>query len=120
MSADEVVEKEEVPRKLSPEEKRQENIRKIKRSTIATAMGITTGVISYLVIDSSQILGFQSYTILALLIMIAGVVVQKHIFMLMHLDPAALGKKDWFYQGFMTFAFWFITWTILLTSGNLA
>jgi hypothetical protein len=117
MSADEVVEKEEVPRKLSPEEKKQENIRKIKRSAIATAMGIITGVISYLTIDSSQILGFQSYTLFALLIMLAGVVVQKHIFMLMHLTPTPLGKKDWFYQGFMTFAFWFITWTLLLTSG---
>jgi EMC6-arch len=117
MSADEVVEKEETPRKLSPEEKRQENSRKIKRSAIATAMGIITGVISYVSIDSSQILGFQSYTILALLIMMAGVVLQKHIFMLMHLSPSPLGAKDWFFQGFMTFVFWFITWTILLTSG---
>jgi heme/copper-type cytochrome/quinol oxidase subunit 4 len=117
MSADEIVEKEEMPRKLSPEEKRQENARKIKRSAIATAMGIITGVISYLVIDSSQILGFQSYMILALLIMLAGVVVQKHIFMFMHLNTPAINKKDWFFQGFMTFAFWFITWTILLTSG---
>jgi hypothetical protein len=83
-------------------------------------MGIITGVISYLAIDSSQILGFQSYTILALLIMITGVVVQKHLFMLMHLSPSSLGKKDWFYQGFMTFAFWFITWTILLTSAGMA
>ena len=118
MSADEVIEKEEVPRKLSPEEKRQENIRKIKRSAIATAMGIITGVISYLTIDSSQILGFQNYTIFALLIMMAGVVVQKHIFMFMHLSPTPLSKKDWFYQGFMTFAFWFITWTLLLTTGT--
>ena len=117
MSTDEVMEKEEVPRKLSPEEKRQENIRKIKRSAIAAAMGIITGVISYLTIDSSQILGIQSYTIFALLIMLAGVVVQKHIFMLMHLSPTPLSKKDWFYQGFMTFAFWFISWTLLLTSG---
>jgi hypothetical protein len=116
MSEDEVVEKEDVPRRLTPEEKRQENIRKIKRSVIATAMGIVTGVISYLAIDSSQILGIQIYTILALLIMMAGVVVQKHIFMLMRLNPSPLGKKDWFFQGFMTFAFWFITWTILLTS----
>jgi len=45
------------------------------------------------------------------------VVVQKYIFMLMHLSPTPLNKKDWFYQGFMTFAFWFITWTLLLTSG---
>ncbi|HOW34588.1 MAG TPA: hypothetical protein PLN32_09065 [Methanoregulaceae archaeon] len=120
MSADEVKEKEELPKKLSPEEKRQENSRKIKRTLIATALGIITGVISYLAIDSSQILGFQSYTILALLIMFAGIVVQKHIFMLMHLFSKPLGFKDWFYQGFMTFAFWFITWTILLTSGIIA
>jgi hypothetical protein len=33
----------------------------------------------------------------------------------MRLGPASLGKKDWFYQGFMTFAFWFITWTLLLS-----
>jgi hypothetical protein len=31
-----------------------------------------------------------------------------------------LGGKDWLYQGFMTFAFWFMTWTILLTSLPLA
>jgi len=117
MSADEVTEKEEMPRKLSPEEKRQENSRKIKRTAIATAMGIITGVISYVSIDSSQILGLQSYTILALLIMATGVLVQKHLFMLLHLAPTPLGAKDWFFQGFMTFVFWFITWTILLTSG---
>ena len=51
MSADEVKEKEELPKKLSPEEKRQENSRKIKRTLIATALGIITGVISYLAID---------------------------------------------------------------------
>jgi hypothetical protein len=27
-----------------------------------------------------------------------------------------LTGKDWFYQSFMTFALWFITWTILLTT----
>ena len=120
MSADEVIEKDDMPRKLSPEEKRQENSRKIKRSAIAAALGIITGVISYFSVDSSQILGFQSYTILALLIMFAGILVQKHIFMFMHLSPTPLGAKDWFFQGFMTFAFWFITWTILLTSGTSA
>jgi len=42
-------------------------------------------------------------------------VVQRHIFMFTKLEPESLGKKDWVYQGFMTFAFWFITWTVLLT-----
>ncbi|NTV01144.1 MAG: hypothetical protein HGA55_08530, partial [Methanoregulaceae archaeon] len=43
------------------------------------------------------------------------IVVQRHIFMFTKLEPESLGKKDWVYQGFMTFAFWFITWTVLLT-----
>ncbi len=50
------------------------------------------------------------------MLMLAGVVVQRHIFMLMHLDTAKLGAKDWFYQGFMTFAFWFMSWTLLLST----
>jgi len=116
MSADEVTEKEEVPRKKTPAEKSRENILRIKRSGIASGIGIITGAISFYAIDPSQILGLQPYTIFALLIMIAGVVVQKHIFTILRLDPASLGWKGWFYQGFMTFAFWFITWTILLTS----
>jgi PKD repeat protein len=50
------------------------------------------------------------------MLMLAGIVIQKHIFTLMGMDTGKLGGKDWFYQGFMTFACWFMTWTILLTS----
>ncbi|NYT17854.1 MAG: hypothetical protein GKC06_07620 [Methanomicrobiales archaeon] len=118
MSAEEKEEKQEAPRKKTPEEKSAEHLQRIQRSVIACVMGIITGVISYLVIPRSEILGFQSYTLLALVIMAAGIVVQRHIFMAMRLKAAALGKKDWFYQGFMTFAFWFITWTLLLTGSS--
>jgi hypothetical protein len=118
MSTEEIEEKQDIPRKKTPEQKSAEHLQRIKRSLIACVMGIITGVISYLVIDPSQILGFQSYTLLALVIMAAGIVIQRHIFMAMRLNPATLGKKDWFYQGFMTFAFWFITWTLLLTGSS--
>jgi hypothetical protein len=118
MSADEIEEKSDVPRKLTADEKKREHILRVQRSLVACFMGIITGCISYLVIDPANSLGFQSYTILALFIMLAGIVVQKHIFMMLKMDVSSLGKKDWFYQGFMTFAFWFIIWTILL-SGSL-
>jgi hypothetical protein len=118
MSGDEIEEKSDVPRKLTAAEKKREHILRVQRSLVACFMGIITGCISYLVIDPANILGFQSYTILALFIMLAGIVVQKHIFMLLKMNVSSLGKKDWFYQGFMTFAFWFIVWTILL-SGSL-
>ena len=49
------------------------------------------------------------------MLMLAGVVVQRHVFMLMHIETSKLGAKDWIYQGFMTFAFWFMTWTLLLS-----
>jgi hypothetical protein len=52
---------------------------------------------------------------LAVFIMLAGVVVQRHIFVLLHLSKPKLGNKDWLYQGFMTFAFWFISWSLLLS-----
>lgn len=114
MSADETGEKEARKRK-TPAEKQKEHLLKIKRSLVACLAGMVTGIISFLVIPPAEIVGFNSYTALGLLIMLAGIVVQRHIFMFTKLEPESLGKKDWLYQGFMTFAFWFITWTVLLT-----
>jgi hypothetical protein len=114
MSAEETGEKETRKRK-TPAEKQKEHLLKIKRSLVACLAGMVTGIISFLAIPSMEIVGFNSYTALGLLIMMAGIVVQRHIFMFTKLEPESLGKKDWVYQGFMTFAFWFITWTVLLT-----
>lgn len=114
MSAEETGEKETRKRK-SPAEKQKEHLLKIKRSLVACLAGMVTGIISFLVIPPTDIVGFNSYTALGLLIMLAGIVVQRHIFMFTKLEPESLGKKDWLFQGFMTFAFWFITWTVLLT-----
>jgi hypothetical protein len=114
MSAEETGEKETRKRK-TPAEKQKEHLLKIKRSLVACLAGMVTGIISFLAIPPTEIVGFNSWTALGLLIMLAGIVVQRHIFMFAKLEPESLGKKDWLYQGFMTFAFWFITWTILLT-----
>jgi len=117
-TADETAEEiEAAPRKKTREEKQKEHILRIEKTLLACIIGIVTGIISFFVVSPSQILGFQSYTILALLIMIAGIVVQRHLFMLLGLGSQKMGAKDWLYQGFMTFAFWFITWPILLTRG---
>lgn len=114
MSAEETGEK-EIRRKKTPAEKQKEHLLKIKRSLVACLAGMVAGIISFLVIPPTDIVGFQAYTALGLLIMLAGIVVQRHLFIFIKLEPENLGKKDWVYQGFMTFAFWFITWTVLLT-----
>jgi hypothetical protein len=97
-------------------DKQAEHIARIKRTLIASLIGITTGVLSYWSGGIPSSAGIQANGFLALMLMLAGIVIQKHIFILLGMDTAKLGAKDWFYQGFMTLAFWFMTWTILLTS----
>jgi len=108
---------EEQPVKLSNKqktklEKQAEHIARIKRTLAASLIGIIVGAASfYLSGFAVKDIGF-----LAFMLMLAGIVVQRHLFPLLGVTKTKLGAKDWFYQGFMTFAFWFMTWTILLSS----
>ena len=97
-------------------DKQAEHIARIKRTLIASLIGIATGALSYWSGGIPSSAGLQANGFLAFMLMLAGIVIQKHIFILMGMDTDRLGWKDWFYQGFMTFAFWFMAWTILLTS----
>ena len=97
-------------------DKQAEHIARIKRTLVASLLGIFTGILSYWSGGIPNAAGIQENGFLAFMLMLAGIVVQKHIFRLLGMDTSKLGAKDWFYQGFMTFAFWFMTWTILLTS----
>jgi hypothetical protein len=97
-------------------DKQAEHIARIKRTLIASLIGIGTGILSFYAGGIPDAAGFQKDGLLGFMLMLAGIVIQKHIFLLMGMDTGKLGGKDWFYQGFMTFAFWFMTWTILLTS----
>ena len=92
-------------------EKQAEHIDRIQRTGVACLVGIFVGILSYYL----QVTVKNDIGLLAFMLMLAGVVVQRHIFILLH-QSSKLGTKDWFYQGFMTFAFWFMTWTILLST----
>jgi hypothetical protein len=96
--------------------KQAEHIARIKRTLVASFLGIFTGILSYYIGGIPNAAGIQNDGFLGFMIMLAGIVIQKHIFVLMGMDTSKLGGKDWFYQGFMTFAFWFMSWTILLTA----
>jgi hypothetical protein len=117
MSEEENREKPVQTKKQKTKEDRQaEHINRIKRTLVASFMGILTGALSYYAGGIPAADGIQPDGILGFMLMLAGIVLQKHIFMLSGMDTSKLGGKDWFYQGFMTFAFWFMTWTILLTA----
>ena len=96
-------------------DKQAEHILRIKRTLIACFLGIGTGVLAYISGGTPDAAGLQNDGLLGFMLMLAGVVVQKHLFVILKMDATKMGMKDWFYQGFMTFAFWFMSWTILLT-----
>jgi len=118
MSDGEKAEQPEVTKKQKTMmEKQAEHISRIQRTLVACLLGMFTGVLSFYTVPVSEVSGINSYTMLAFLLMLAGIVIQKHIFMLTGTDVSKLGAKDWFYQSFMTFALWFMTWAILLSAG---
>ncbi|RXE55279.1 hypothetical protein ABH15_10875 [Methanoculleus taiwanensis] len=101
-------------------EKRAEHEKRIRRTLVACFMGIITGGLAfYLAGTPDPATGLQQNAIIGLILLLAGIVFQKHVFMLLKIDYMELTGKDWFYQGFMAFALWFITWTLLLTANVL-
>ncbi|HJJ36471.1 MAG TPA: 4Fe-4S binding protein [Methanocorpusculum sp.] len=116
---------EEKHHKETPEEKtarrKREHVDRVIRTAIALVLGIIAGIVSfylagipgsYLTYDPS----FNPNWILGLLVWLVAVVIQKSLFMLLKFDVSKYGKKDWFYQGFMTFCAWALTWTMLLST----
>lgn len=98
-------------------QKQTEHIERIHRTLVACFMGIAAGLLSYYIsgpVDPAS--GVQPDQIIGVLFLMAAVVFQKHVFMLMKIDYTELGGKDWFYQAFMTFSFWFIAWAVMLTT----
>ncbi len=117
MSEEVIEEKPVVSKKVKTrEDKQAEHIARIRRTAIAPLIGVGTGALSFYLGGTPDAAGLQVDGFLGFMLMLAGIVIQKHLFILLGMDTSKLGAKDWFYQGFMTFAFWFMTWTILLTS----
>ena len=116
MSETDIEEKPVTKKVKTRADKQAEHIVRIKRTLIACLLGIVAGIISYVAGGTPDAAGMQGDVgLLGLMLMLAGVVVQKHVFIMLGMDADKLGGKDWFYQGFMTFAFWFMSWAILLT-----
>ena len=84
-------------------EKRLTHIEGIKKTLLASLLGIFGGVLSYYAIPSFGIL-----------ILLVVVYAQRLILPRIQIDLKEYQMKDWFYTAFMTFAFWFVSWTILL------
>jgi len=110
---------EETPTPL-PVDETAEYTKRITRTLIAVGAGCIAGIICFLTEQATATSGAGKSFIFPILVMIASIIIQKHIFMLIRIDTTKLEKKDWFYQGFITFAFWYVTWTILLSETTIS
>jgi len=112
-------------KKETPEEKvfrkKTEHSERVIRTLIACVLGMIAGIASYFIAGApSPETGAQPDPFVGILILLVAVVLQRTIFILIKIDTAKLGKKDWFYQAFMTFAIWYLSWTIILSTSLLA
>ncbi|MDD1656620.1 MAG: hypothetical protein LUO87_04510 [Methanomicrobiales archaeon] len=104
-------------KKLTREEKQAAHVQRITRTTVACVAGLLSGVLSFLLAGTPDAAGIQSGASTGILLLAAAIAVQKYLFPLLKADTPSLTMKDWFFQGFMTFSLWFISWTVLLSAG---
>jgi hypothetical protein len=90
------------------EERIQKHVRSIKISFVPAVMGVIAGFLS-----SGYILG-STYQPFSIVILALAIYAQKYILPLWGVDTKKFAAKDWFYVGFMTFAFWYVSWTIIV------
>jgi tetrahydromethanopterin S-methyltransferase subunit G len=106
-------EKSEKQTEKQPEEKREDekvlqHVEGIKKTITASLFGIAGGIVSYY-------LNILSYGIIVgILILAVLIYLQRQALPPMGINVKEFRFSDWFYLGFMTFAFWFVSWTILL------
>lgn len=90
------------------EEKIAFHLRGIKMSLVPAVFGVIAGFLSSTYVLSIPHQSF-SFLILAL-----AIYAQKFIYPLLGLNSGKFDMKAWFYVGFLTFAFWYLSWTIIV------
>ena len=90
------------------EERIAKHVRSVKISLVPAVLGVIAGFLSSEYILSPAHQPF-SFVILAL-----AVYAQKYILPFWGVDTKKFAAKDWFYVAFLTFAFWYVSWAIIV------
>jgi hypothetical protein len=99
---------------------RASHLRSVTVTALASLAGIGAAVGSSLVTAGSASPATDQ---MALYVLVAAILVQFPVLQLLGraglvaVDVEEFGAKDYLYVAFMTFSLWFVSWTILLTTG---
>lgn len=85
------------------------------RGLTVTTLAALAGVAGAL---ASSIVASGAGDTIGLYVLAGAIVVQFPILRLAGIDVEDFSAKDYLYIAFMTFSFWFVSWTILLTTGT--
>ncbi|WP_424358562.1 hypothetical protein [Methanocella sp. MCL-LM] len=104
------------------EEKVAAHVRGIKVVLLSSIMGAVAGFLSSPYFLSQPIyVNHELINALApnhasfgFLILALAIYAQKFLFPLIGVKSSEFAFKDWFFISFMTFSFWYVTWTIIL------
>ncbi|MFC4358227.1 hypothetical protein ACFO0N_09735 [Halobium salinum] len=90
------------------------HMRGVTVTTLASLAGVTAGVLSAFLAGTDPAAATNQ---LALLVLGALILVQFPLLRVGGIEVEDFGAKDYLYVVFMTFALWFVSWAILLTTG---
>jgi hypothetical protein len=82
-------------------------------TSLACLLGIAAGLVSAVVTGNAPGDTTAAYVLLG------AILVQFPVLKLVGIDIEEFGGKDYAYIAFMTFALWFMTWGVLLTTGTI-
>ena len=85
-----------------------------RRSLTVVSLTTLSGIVAALL---SATLASAATDTIGLYPLAGAIVIQLPVLRLLGIDVEDFGIKDNLYVAFMTFALWFVTWTILLTTG---
>ncbi|MFB6302425.1 MAG: hypothetical protein ABEH78_06140 [Haloferacaceae archaeon] len=91
-----------------------DHLRGVTVTTAACLAGTVAAVVSAVVVGTSTA---AATDVRALAVLAGFILVQYPVFKVVGIDVGDFGAKDHLYVAFMTFALWFMTFTILLTAG---
>jgi hypothetical protein len=84
------------------------HIRGVKMVLVPALFGALAGFLSSPLFLSPHNANF-SFLVLAI-----AIYAQKFVLPPLGIDSSKFGWKDWFFLAFMTFCYWFMTWTIII------
>jgi len=94
-------------------------MRSVIVTTCATLLGMFAGIASMLVATTQVGAEPEPDNLLGFAILMVAVFVQFPLYSILGMDPEEFDTKTQLYVFAMTLFMWFITWTVLLTTGGL-